>query len=257
VTKDTIVVKIGGSTLGSHDTALEDVAALHATGRPLVLVHGGGNAATEWLKVHGVASEFVDGLRVTGPDAIDVVVAVFAGLVNKQIVAELNALGAPAFGLCGVDGGLVQTRQVDERLGFVGEITDVDASVIERLIDAAFLPVVAPVAVWSEQPSQLMNVNADTIAGEVAAAIGARELVFLTDVPYVRDGRGANIEALDVATMESLIESGAASGGMIPKLRACARAAGAGARCQIVDGREAHALRRVLEGATLGTRVMV
>ena len=87
-----LVVKIGGSTLGQHDTALEDIAALHAAGRTLVVVHGGGNAATEWLKVHGVASEFVDGLRVTGPDAIDVVVAVFAGLVNKQLVAELRAL---------------------------------------------------------------------------------------------------------------------------------------------------------------------
>jgi acetylglutamate kinase len=254
---ETIVVKIGGSTLGSHDTAIEDVAALHRAGRRLVVVHGGGNAATEWLKVHGVASEFVDGLRVTGPDAIDVVTAVFGGLVNKQIVADLNALGVRAFGLCGVDAGLIQTRQLDPRLGFVGDITSVDGAVLDQLTDAGYLPIVAPLGVWTEQPTKLMNLNADTVAGEVAAALGAGDLVFLTDVAYVRDGDGSSIEQLDAAEVESLIERGVASGGMIPKLRAGARAAGAGVRCHIVDGREAHALRRVLEGSVLGTRVMV
>jgi acetylglutamate kinase len=254
---DRLVVKIGGSTLGSHDTAIEDVAALHAAGRRVVVVHGGGNAATEWLKVHGVASEFIDGLRVTGPEAIDVVTAVFAGLVNKQIVADLNARGAHAFGLCGVDGGLIQTRQLDARLGFVGEITAVEPMIIYNLLDEGYLPVVAPIGVWSERPSQLMNLNADTVAGEVAAAIGAADLVFLTDVAYVRDGDGAGIEQLDVTQVEPLIERGVASGGMIPKLRAGARAAAAGARCHIVDGREAHVLSRVLEGLALGTRVMV
>src|SRR4051794_23464709 len=122
---ETIVVKIGGSTLGQNDTAMADIAALQEAGRRLVLVHGGGSAATEWLKMRGIASEFVDGLRVTGPEAIDVVVAVFAGLVNKQIVADLAALGAPAFGMCGVDGGVMKTRQLDQRLGYVGEVTHV------------------------------------------------------------------------------------------------------------------------------------
>ena len=223
----------------------------------MVLVHGGGNAATEWLKIHGVASQFVDGLRVTGPDAIDVVVAVFAGLVNKQIVAELNALGARAFGLCGADAGVVQTRQLDERLGYVGEITGVDREPIDALVDAGLLPVIAPVGVWTEQPTKLMNINADTVAGEVARALGASDLVFLTDVAYVRDGDGRNIEALSEPEVDALIESGAASGGMIPKLRAGARAASAGCRCHIVDGREDRALRRVLQGDVIGTRVTV
>ena len=257
VSERPIVVKIGGSTLGSHDTALEDVAALHQTGSQVVLVHGGGSTGTEWLKLHGIASEFVDGLRVTGPDAIDVVVAVFAGLINKQLVASLLALGARPFGLCGVDGGVLRTRQADPRLGFVGEPVAVDKQPIDTLLEAGFLPVIAPLGYWDQRPDKLMNVNADTVAGEVAAAIGASDVVFLTDVAYVRDGAGANIEELGAGEIDALIESGAASGGMIPKLRASNRAVTAGVRCHIVDGREERALRRVLDGAHLGTRVLI
>ena len=252
-----IVVKIGGSTLGNHDTALEDVAALHNAGRRVVLVHGGGSTGTEWLNIHGIANEFVDGLRVTNEQAIDVVAAVFAGLLNKQLVAGLLSLGARAFGLCGVDGALLKTRQADARLGFVGEPTRVDRRVLDTLLDTGYLPVVAPVGYWDEQPSKLMNVNADAVAGEVAAAVRASDVMFLTDVAYVRDGSGADIEQLGLAQLEALLASGVASGGMIPKLKAGARAVKAGVRCHIVDGREAHALRRVLDGAVMGTRVMV
>ena len=250
-----IVVKVGGSTLGKNDTALEDIAALQAAGQTLVVVHGGGSAATEWLKVHGVTSEFVDGLRVTGPEAINVVVAVFAGLVNKQLVASLQALGARPVGLSGVDGGLLRTRQADPRLGYVGEVTEVDRGVIDALLAAGYLPVISSVGYWGDEPSKLMNVNADTVAGEVAAALGAGDLVFLTDVAHVRDGAGQAIEELRAGEVEALIASGTASGGMIPKLRAGAKAAAAGTRCQIVDGREAHALRAVLDGAKSGTKV--
>jgi acetylglutamate kinase len=253
--KNPIVVKVGGSTLGQHDTTLEDLAALQRAGRSLVVVHGGGSAATEWLKIHGVESEFVDGLRVTGPDAIDVAVAVFAGLVNKQLVASLNALGASAIGLSGADGGLLRTRQIDERLGYVGEVTDVDTRPLESLVDAGYLPVISSVGFWVDEPERLMNVNADTVAGEVASATGATDLVFLTDVAYVRDASGNDLTELNPAEVERLIESKTASGGMIPKLRAGVRACEAGARCHIVDGREAHALRAVLEGAMAGTTV--
>ena len=114
-----LVIKIGGSTLGSNDSSMVDIANLWNAGERVILVHGGGAAATEWLKIHGVESEFVDGLRVTRGDSLDVVVAVFAGLCNKQIVADLRVLGAPAFGLSGIDGGVLQTKQLDERLGFV------------------------------------------------------------------------------------------------------------------------------------------
>jgi acetylglutamate kinase len=249
------VIKIGGSTLGSHDTALEDIAALQREGRTLVVVHGGGNAATEWLKIHGIASEFVEGLRVTTAEAIDVVTAVFAGLVNKQLVASLQALGARPVGLSGVDGCLLKTRQLDERLGFVGEVTDVDRGPIDALLAVGYMPVISSVGFWGDQPSKLMNINADTVAGEVAAALGATDLVFLTDVAHVRGAEGEALSELRADEVEAMIESGVASGGMIPKLRAGVRAASAGARCHIVDGREARALKSVLGGSPSGTRV--
>jgi acetylglutamate kinase len=248
-----IVVKVGGSTLGQHDTALEDIAALQQAGRTLIVVHGGGSAATQWLKAHGVESEFIDGLRVTGPDAIDVVVAVFAGLVNKQLVASLQALGARAIGLSGADGGLLATRQADPRLGYVGEVSRVNSEPIDVLLAAGYMPVISSVGYWQDEPSKLMNVNADTVAGEIAAAVGASDLVFLTDVAYVRDASGADLQELRASEVEMLIASKAATGGMIPKLRAGARATQAGTRCHIVDGREAHALRAVLEGGAGGT----
>jgi acetylglutamate kinase len=250
-----IVVKIGGSTLGSHDTAIEDIAALHNAGRRVIVVHGGGNAATEWLKVHGVATEFVNGLRVTGPDAIDIVTAVFAGLVNKQLVGQLLAQGARAAGLAGVDGGTIATRKLDDRLGFVGDVTRVDRGALDALLNAGFLPVVAPIAFLEGDPAQLMNVNADTIAGELAAALGARELIFLTDVPAVRDATGAWATTLTPAAAAALIDAGVAAGGMAPKLQSCIVAARAGVRSRIIDGRESHALRAALDGAANGTTV--
>jgi acetylglutamate kinase len=254
---DLIVVKVGGSTLGRHDTALEDVAALQSEGRSLIVVHGGGSAATEWLNIHGIASEFIDGLRITGPDTIDVAVAVFAGLVNKQIVADLHARGARPVGLSGVDAGLLRIRRIDERLGFVGEVTYVDERIIGLLLEAGYLPVISSLGYWDDEPSRLMNVNADTVAGEIAAATGASELVFMTDVAHVRDGNGVAIRDLRATEVEDLIASGIASGGMIPKLRAGAKAAARGTRCHIVDGRESGALRQVLDGITTGTRVTV
>jgi acetylglutamate kinase len=250
-----VVVKVGGSTLGSHDTALEDVAALHASGRPVILVHGGGNAATEWLKVHGVATEFVNGLRVTGRDAIDVVAAVFAGLVNKQLVAQLLALGVRAAGVSGVDGALLPTSKQDERLGFVGRIESVEPALLRTLLDAGFLPVVAPLAFWQESRGQLMNVNADTVAGEIASAVEAEALVFLTDVPGVKDQSGGLLRSLDPDGARDLIASGAAVGGMIPKIEASLLAAAAGVPCWIVDGRDAHALKACLEGRRAGTMI--
>lgn len=250
-----VVVKVGGSTLGSHDTALEDIAALVAAGRRLVVVHGGGNAATEWLALHGIESRFVNGLRVTGEDAIEVVAAVFAGLVNKQLVASLRALGVDAVGLAGLDGGLLATRQADPALGFVGEVTSVMPRLLETLINAGYVPVVAPVGYWEAEPARLMNVNADTVAGEIAAALQAEALILLTDVANVLDGDGTPLTELTASQAEALIEKGVASSGMVPKLRACMRAAAAGVRCRIVDGREAGALRTALGSAKLGTLV--
>jgi acetylglutamate kinase len=250
-----IVVKIGGSTLGSHDTTLEDVARLCSEGHRLVVVHGGGDLVSRWLRAHGVEARFLNGLRVTEADTLDVVVAVLAGLVNKQLVAQLNALGARAVGLSGADGALLKARRARPELGFVGEITAVDGALLESLLEDGILPVVAPIAVeeaWGAATAQLLNVNADTVAGEIACRLEAATLAFLTDVPGVLDGQGKVIELLRAGEARALVASGAIAGGMIPKVEAALTAAAGGARTVVLDGREPHALREALAGSLAG-----
>lgn len=247
---DILVAKIGGSTLGAHDTTLADVVALQRRGLRPVIVHGGGARISEWLDALGVPTRFERGLRVTDARTLEVVVAVLAGLVNKQLVAALEAAGGRAAGLSGADGGLLKARRADEALGFVGEIADVDARPLLDIIDDGLVPVVAPIGLeWQDGPTgQLLNVNADTAAGAVAAALGARWLVFLTDVPGIRGRDGATLASLSAGESESLTEAGVIEGGMIPKVRACLQAAASGCRSVIADGRSEGALAAAIEG---------
>src|SRR3990172_5128395 len=162
---DVLVVKIGGSTLGAHDTTLEDVVALQRRGLRPVVVHGGGALISEWLKLHGLPTRFERGLRITDERTLEVVVAVLAGLVNKQLVAALTADGGHAVGLSGADGGLLKARQLDEKLGFVGEVAEVDTRPLVDLLDDGFVPVLAPIGVeWrGEGPrGQPPYINAPT-----------------------------------------------------------------------------------------------
>jgi acetylglutamate kinase len=252
-----IVVKIGGSTLGSHDTTLEDVALLHAEGRRIVIVHGGGDLVSRWLQTHGVETRFLSGLRVTEADTLDVVVAVLAGLVNKRLVAQLNALEARAVGLSGADGGLLRARRARPELGFVGEITTVERTLLQALLDGGCLPVIAPVALEDEAGAvsgQLLNVNADTVAGDIAHRMGAAALVFLTDVAGVLDSQGRLIEKLLPSDARALVAAGTIAGGMMPKMEAALIAAAGGTRTVVLDGREPHALRAAVSGRKpLGT----
>lgn len=255
--KDILVAKIGGSTLGSHDTTLDDLAELQRRNVPCVVVHGGGALISEWLKRQGVPTRFERGLRVTDAETLRVVVAVLAGLVNKELVASLIERGAKAIGLSGADGGLLHGRIADEALGFVGDITAVDAEPLQRLLSDGVIPVIAPIALqWDggRPTSQLLNTNADAAAGAVAAVLGARWLAFLTDVPGVKSD-GEVLAALAPARAEELMTAGVIEGGMIPKVGACLRAALAGSTSVIVDGREEHVLLRVVGGAASGTIV--
>jgi acetylglutamate kinase len=250
---DILVAKIGGSTLGAHDTTLEDVVALQQRGVRPVVVHGGGALITEWLKLHNVPTRFERGLRVTDERTLEVVVAVLAGLVNKGLVAALAAAGGRAVGLSGADGGLFKARVLDDKLGFVGEVVEVDTRPLMDLLDDGFVPVVAPIAVeWRDEApsSQLLNINADTAAGAVAEALAARWLVFLTDVPGIRDEDGRTVSALSAAQAASLTAAGVVQGGMIPKVDACLRAVGSGCRSVIADGRRAGALLGAIEERT-------
>ena len=252
-----LVVKIGGSTLGSHDTTLEDLVALQGQAwRPLV-VHGGGAAISEWLKVHDTPTRFVRGLRVTDAASLRVVVAVLGGLINKELVTAINARGGRAVGLSGADGALIRVSVLDPELGYVGQIERVDGDMLMGLLDEGYLPVVAPLGLlWQdERPrDQIMNINADTVAGEVALALGARWLVFLTDVPGIAGRDGRSLARLSPGEATALVEEGIVSGGMIPKVEACLRAATGGTRTAIIDGRQPHALLAALErGELAGT----
>ena len=246
------VVKIGGSTLGAADTSLEDVVALAAEGgRPLV-VHGGGAMITDWLERMQVEATFVDGLRATNAEAIDVVVGVLRGVVNARLVAEIVQRGGRAVGVCGIDGGSIRAERYDERLGFVGRITGVEAAFFTDLIDAGVIPVVAPIGL--EAPAQPLNINADTVAGELARAVRAERLLFMTDVDGLLNGDGELIEAIGRAEADRLRRDGVLAGGMIPKVDACFRAAEAGTEAYIANGTLPGTLRRLL-AEPLGTRV--
>ena len=258
-TDGTIVVKIGGSTLGAHDTTLEDLADLQRQGINPVVVHGGGKIITEWMVKQGVRPRFVRGLRVTDASSLDIVVAVLTGLVNKTLVAALLAAGANAMGISGADGGMLQGRIKDEELGFVGAIEKVVADPIRAVLDAGFIPVIAPVAVQSlngthSSPS-LLNVNADTAAGEIAAALNAERLILLTDVEGVLDSSRRLIPRLTLRQAEVLMRSSVVEGGMVPKLESCVTALRNGGIAQITDGRKPHALADTLAGKPLGTRI--
>jgi acetylglutamate kinase len=248
------VVKIGGSTLGSEDTTLQDIVAMHAAGDRPVVVHGGGAMITDWLKRLEIPSHFVDGLRSTNAEAMDVVVGVLRGVVNTQLVGEIVALGGRAVGLCGVDAGLVTAERYDERLGFVGRVTGVNADALHSLLASGVIPVIAPIGL--EAPSQPLNINADTVAGEVARALRADSLVFLTDVEGLLDADGALVPELDGNGARTLRAAGVLSGGMIPKVEACFRAAEAGVAASMADGTVPGMLRRVTSGERVGTRVV-
>ena len=248
-----VVVKIGGSTLGSGDTSLRDLLEWQARENQVVVVHGGGKTITAWLTKHGIASRFVGGLRVTDTASLEIATAVLAGLVNKELVAQISALGGRAVGVSGADGGLIRARIKDPELGYVGEVEYVNPSLLRALTDAGYVPFVAPIGLG--EGGQLLNINADTVAGDIAAALGAQRLIFLTDVPGILDGDGRLLRSLDAGSAIDLAKRGTISGGMLPKVEACLRARAGGARAQILDARAPGALLAALDGAPLGTMI--
>ena len=260
-----IVVKIGGSTLGNNDTSLSDLVALQRQGRPVVVVHGGGPVISQWMQRQGIAPRFVNGLRVTDADSLDIVVAVLTGLVNKELVAVLHGLGARVLGFSGIDAGILQARIANPDLGFVGEISKVNPEPILAVLDGGYIPLLAPLAMHEPDGTQhaggALNINGDTVAGELAHALGASHLIFLTDVPGVMEANGRVVPRLDRRRASLLLRSDVVSGGMIPKLEACVRAldtataSGSGVVADIVDGRVPGVLLNCLDGQGGGTRV--
>jgi len=252
-----IVVKIGGSTLGKHDTTLEDLAELQKQGLSIVVVHGGAQTASDWLFRLGIPTRFVGGLRVTDAESLKVVTAVYSGLVNKELVMGIQALGGKAVGLSGSDGNLLQATIKNSDLGYVGEIVKVDPTPLSLLLEKGYMPVVAPISAGLvDDKMTLLNVNGDTVAGEIAAALTAEKLVFLTDVDGVHDNSGEVIPRLTVPEAKTLLKSGTASGGMIPKIEACLKALTTVPITRIVDGGVPHALANEMNTEIGGTSIV-
>jgi acetylglutamate kinase len=257
--KDIIVVKIGGSTFGSRDTTIEDIVALQKKGLALIVVHGGGSTVTDWLKRLGITTKFVRGERVTDLPTLEVVTAVLAGLVNKEITAAINVQGGRAVGISGVDGSLIESAMKDRDMGYVGAMKKMNPAILEALLKDGFVPVVSPLSLYSvDRPGDapaIVNVNGDPIAGDIAVALRAKMLIFMTDVPGVKDNSGNLISRLSASEAEAMLASGDVSGGMIPKINACLRALKAGAVTRIIDGRKPHALQHEVEDGEGGTTI--
>ncbi|RJO60615.1 MAG: acetylglutamate kinase [Dehalococcoidia bacterium] len=253
------VIKLGGSIIDSKDSAVADILRLSETGYRVVLVHGGAKLVTRWMADQGVVAEFYQGERITDAKSLSVVTAVLAGLANKETTAALIDAGAKAAGVSGVDGSLIEGRVRDPKLGYLGDVVKVNPQVLEALLDAGFIPVVAPVSLNKEGRKQedplLLNINGDTVAGEIAAAMRVEKLVFLTDVDGIKDASGNILTDITTAQVEELLSSGVAYGGMIPKLNACLKAARAGTTCRIVDGRKPHAIIDAIGGSQNGSTI--
>jgi acetylglutamate kinase len=242
-----VVVKVGGAAIDRAPLArpfAQDVSLLVSVGIRPVVVHGGGPQVTQVSARLGIQTTFVDGLRVTDAETLDVATMVLAGKLNTEIVAGLVSGGVAAVGLSGVDGGLLLARrQTGPDLGFVGEVVHVNADVVGTLMDRAFVPIVASIAV-DETTGQAYNVNADVVAAELAVALGAGKLVYVNDVPGLIGPSGELLSELSASqTLDLLAREGVVEGGMIPKLESAVAALKAGiGRVHLVDGRVDHAL---------------
>jgi len=253
--EELVVVKLGGTTLvaGGENGAgmLDDISAARRR-RSLVLVHGGGNRLTEWLERLGVESRFVDGRRVTDEQSLEAAIAVFAGLVNTELVAQLNVVGLPAVGLTGIDGRLLSARR-SPQLGRVGRVEGASPSLVYALLAGGNLPVVAPLAL--DERGEVCNVNADEVAAALAGALGAR-LVLLTDTDGVLDSDGQPLRELDELAAQQLMAESVIRGGMVPKVEGALAALRSGAgEVVIADGRAAGAVGRALDDPSFGTRL--
>lgn len=257
---DVVVVKCGGSVLGDRgaaDAFAKQISALHNEGVQLVVVHGGGPQIGEMLIGLGKEPQFIDGLRATDAETLDVVRTVLWGMVNRQLVGALLGQAVHAFGMSGEDGATIVARQRDPRLGFVGDVASVNRSLIDQLLSDGALPVIATLGV--DSTGQAYNINADTAAGAIAGALQARKLVLLTDVPGLLadvSDRSSVIESIASRELEQLVSAGALTGGMIPKATACLDALHAGVPVvQMVDGSDIHALAAAVAGEKYGTTV--
>jgi acetylglutamate kinase len=253
----TVVIKYGGNAMVNEELKeafAQDVALLKYVGINPVIVHGGGPQIGELLKRLNIETRFVGGMRVTDRETMNVVEMVLVGKVNKEIVKLINSHGGNAVGLSGKDGNLIVAEKIDSQkylselkapeiidLGFVGKVKKVNPEIVNKLLESKFIPVIAPVGIGED--FEAYNINADLVAGEMAAALKAEKLIMLTDVEGIKDRRGELIKSLSRDQLPQLIKEGVVSGGMIPKVKACEAALTGGVKkAHIIDGRVKHSI---------------
>ncbi|KNA22698.1 hypothetical protein SOVF_032150 [Spinacia oleracea] len=259
----TIVVKYGGAAMKSESlqaSVINDLVLLSCVGIRPIFVHGGGPEINQWLDRIGLKPNFLNGLRVTDASTMEIVTMVLVGKVNKQLVSLINKAGATAVGLSGLDGRLLTARPSPRaaQLGFVGEVAVVDPTVLRPLVESNHIPVIASVA--ADEKGQSYNINADTVAGELAAALGAEKLILLTDVAGIledKDDPSSLVKEIDIAKVRKMVSEGKVAGGMIPKVNCCIRSLAQGVRtASIIDGRVQHSLLlEVLTDQGAGTMI--
>jgi acetylglutamate kinase len=250
-----VVLKVGGNAIEQRkEETLLDIVLLRYVGMLPVVVHGGGPEITAMSDRLGLKSQFKDGLRVTDEQTMDVVKMVLTGKVSPDLVATVNRLGGQSVGMSGEDGPSIIAERLDPELGFVGRVTQVNPEPITALLQRGYIPVIASIGLGYD--GQAYNINADTVAAEVAVALGAAKLILMTDVPGVLDGRQQVISELRRGEAETLLEKGEVSGGMIPKLQACLRSLDAVPFAHVIDGRTPHSLLlELFTEAGIGTMV--
>lgn len=249
--KKKVVIKYGGNAMINEDlknSVMDDITLLKFVGINPIVVHGGGPDITEALKTYNIKSEFINGLRVTDKDTVDIAQMVLVGKTNKDIVSRLNHAGGEAIGLCGLDGNLIKCKklytEVDgekKDIGYVGDIVSVNSKIIDHLTDDEYIPVIAPIGIDDDGNSY--NINADSVAAAVAEALNAEKLIYLTDVRGVLDKNNELIHRIYTDEVDKLIEDETITGGMIPKVTGCKEAVDNGVeRVHIVDGRIVHSI---------------
>lgn len=254
-----VVAKYGGNAMTDPQlkkSVMQDILLLQLVGVKVILVHGGGPEISAMLKKLSIESHFEDGLRVTDDDTMEVVQMVLAGKVNKSLAADLSALGGRAVGLCGIDGGLIKVHQKNEKLGHVGEIDEINTKILDDLLDGGFIPVISSIGI--DDDGNPYNINADTAAAKIAAALHAESMVVMSNINGVlrdKDDENSLISQISLADAEELKKSGIIAGGMIPKVDCCTNAVKEGVKkVFIINGEIPHAiLIELLTDEGLGT----
>ncbi|MQG24843.1 MAG: acetylglutamate kinase [SAR202 cluster bacterium] len=257
--KEIVVIKLGGSTLSEMDNNLKEIADLHISGIPVVIVHGGGALISEWMNKLEIKTDFIDGLRVTDENSIQIVTSILGGLVNKTLVASIINKNCKAIGLSGIDDNIFTAKFLDLTHGYVGNIINTNSEFVELLLNKEYLPVIAPIAINNELiDPPLLNINGDIAASALAVSLQADKLIFLTDVDGVLDENSKLISTLNTAQSKSLISNGTAKSGMIPKINSCIDAVESNVESFIINGTKYGNLTSIIKNSeSVGTKFLV